>query len=234
MLLVVVPLAVSRSCSPRLLRAARAGDERAGAFAMAFLAVNAALILVAAAFSSTPAGLDHLHDRYLFYVVPLWLAVRRQVARGRPPSPSSRRPSGSASLVLPALVPFEEIAAEDGVEVDAVVISLVARQRDGVRVVPGRGVGRRVLALFVVLLVGAVLLVPRRFGLGLVAVVVGVLVASTAIAWRDSLRTADDFEATLPGDRGWVDDAIRDRTPVTSLYVSARCGERGGWAMRSS
>ena len=94
--------------------------------------------------------------------------------------------------------------------------------------------GRRVLALFVVLLVGAVLLVPRRFGLGLVAVVVGVLVASTAIAWRDSLRTADDFEATLPGDRGWVDDAIRDRTPVTSLSSPLAAARRGGWAMRSS
>ena len=86
-----------RSCSPRLLRAARAGDERAGAFAMAFLAVNAALILVAAAFSSTPAGLDHLHDRYLFYVVPLWLAVLGRWLADGLPRPSSRRPSGSAS-----------------------------------------------------------------------------------------------------------------------------------------
>ena len=177
---------------------------------MAFLAVNAALILVAAAFSSTPAGLDHLHDRYLFYVVPLWLAVLGRVARGRPPRPVLATAVGvGLALVLPALVPFEKIAAEDGVEVDAVVTYLWSQvNATAFESFPDAVSGRRVLALFVVLLVGAVLLVPRRFGLGLVAVVVGV-------------------SSPRPRSRG----GTRFARPTTSRR---RCpATAGGWTTRS-
>ena len=37
--------------------------------------MNALLLVTAAAFTSTEFGLERLHDRYLFYAVPLWLVV---------------------------------------------------------------------------------------------------------------------------------------------------------------
>ncbi len=228
-LLVVVPLAVSPIVLARLLRDAREGDERAGAFATAFVAVNAALILVTAAFASTPAGFENLQDRYLFYVVPLWLVVLAVwLADGLPRPIVATAVGVGLALVLPALVPFAEIAAEDGAEVGAVVTYLWAQiNATTFESFPEEISGRRVLALFVVLLLAAVLLVPRRLALGLGAVVVAVILLSTAIAWRDSIGTADDFEAALPADREWVDQAVGEGTPVTSLYVSAPCAESG-------
>lgn len=224
-LLVVVPFAVAPIVLARLLRKARAGDRRAGAFATAFLAVNASLVLVAAAFSSTPAGLDRLHDRYLFYGVPLWLLVLAVWLREGLPRPALATAIGvGLALVLPALVPFEQLAAEEGADVDAVVTYLWSEVNAAAfESLPDAVSGRRVLALFVVAVVVAVLVVPRRFGIGLGAVVVAILLASTAIAWRNSLRAADDFEAALPADREWVDRAVGERTSVTSLYISAPC-----------
>ena len=230
-LLVVVPLAVSPIVLARLLRDAREGDERAGAFATAFVVVNAALILVTAAFASTPAGFENLQDRYLFYVVPLWLVVLAVWLRDGLPRPVVATAIGvGLALALPALVPFAEIAAEDGAEVGAVVTYLWAQvNATTFESFPEAISGRRVLALFVVLLVAAVLLVPRRLALGLGAVVVAVILISTAIAWRDTVRTADDFEEVLPADREWVDAVVGEGTPVTSLSVSAPCAG-AGWA----
>jgi hypothetical protein len=128
------------------------------------------------------------------------------------------------ALVLPALVPFEQLAAEEGVDVDAVVTYLWSEiNAAAFESFPDAVSGRRVLALFVVVLGVAVVVVPRRFGIGLGAVVAAILLASTAIAWRNSLRTAEDFEAAVPDDREWVDEAVGERTSVTSLYVSAPC-----------
>ncbi len=88
---------------------------KSGAFASTFLAVNTCLVLVAAAFASTAAGFGHLHDRYLFYVVPLWLVVLAVWLRDGLPRPVVATSLGAAlALVLPALTPFELIAAEDG------------------------------------------------------------------------------------------------------------------------
>ena len=78
------------------------------------------LILVAAAFSSTPAGLDHLHDRYLFYVVPLWLVVLAVWLHDGLPRPVVAIAVGAGlALALPALIPFSQLAAEELADVDA-------------------------------------------------------------------------------------------------------------------
>ena len=92
--LALVPLVVAPAALLRLGRDARRGDRPAAAFASLFVAVNVVLLLVVGAFSSTEFGVGFLHDRYLFYVVPLWLVVDRRVGRA---SRADRRRSGSAS-----------------------------------------------------------------------------------------------------------------------------------------
>lgn len=223
--LAVVPLAVCPIVLSRLLRDARAGSETAGAFASAFLALNVSLLLVAAAFASAPAGLGHLHDRYLFYVFPLWLVVVAVWLHDGLPRPVLASALGVAlALALPAATPFALIAAEDGAEAGAVVTYLWSWINASVfETFPDEVSGRRVLALFVVTLVTATLLVPRRLRLGLGALLVAVVVLATAIAWRDSVRTAGDFEAVLPDGRDWVDATVGPRDRVTSLYLSAEC-----------
>jgi hypothetical protein len=227
----VIPVAVSPVVLSRLLRAAREGSVESGAFASAFVTVNACLVLVAAAFASTAAGFGHLHDRYLFYVVPLWLVVLAVWLRDGLPRPVLAASLGAAlALALPAVTPFGLIAAEDGAEAGATVTYLwSAVNAYAFETLPDAISGRRVLALFVVVLVAMTLATPRRLRLGLGAAVAAVLVAATAVAWRDSARTARDFEAVLPDMRTWVDDALGPSERVTSLYVSAPCA-RGAWS----
>jgi hypothetical protein len=227
----VIPVAVSPIVLSRLLRAARAGSVESGAFASAFVAVNACLVLVAAAFASTAAGFGHLHDRYLFYVVPLWLVVLAVWLQDGLPRPVLAASLGAVlALVLPAVTPFGLIAAEDGAEAGAAVTYLwSAINAYAFETFPDEISGRRILAVFVLVLVAATLATPRRLRLGLGAAVAAVLVAATAVAWRDSVRTAKDFEAVLPDGRAWVDEALGPSARVTSLYVSAPCA-RGAWS----
>lgn len=228
--LAVVPLAVAPIVLARLVRAGRTGSPEAAAFAAAFVTVNASLLIVAAAFASTDAGLGHLHDRYLFYVVPLWLVVLAAWLSEGLPRPLLAASLGAAlALVLPAVTPFDLIAAEEGQEAGAAVTYLWSAINSTVfETFPDAISGRRVLALFVVALVAATVLTPRRLGLALGAVVAAVLLAASTVAWRDSVRTADDFDAVLPHSRGWVDATAAGHGPVTALYVAAGC-DRAPW-----
>jgi hypothetical protein len=226
----VVPLAVAPIVLALLLERARRGSAPSAAFASAFLTVNASLLLVAAAFSSTEAGLDHLHDRYLFYVVLLWLVCLAVWLHEGLPRPVVAMAIGAAlALVLPAVLPFSQLAAEELADVDAIVTHLwAAIQQQAVELAPGELSGRRVLAVVVVTLVAATVFVPRRLWLVLAVTVASILLLQGGIAWRDSVRAAQDLEGLVPRDRTWVDRAVPEAGVVASLYVAAPClRERG-------
>ena len=223
--LAVIPLAVSPIVLLGLVRRARAGSTEAGAFASAFVAVNLFMIFVAAAFASTSAGFGHLHDRYLFYVVPLWLVVFAVWLHEGLPRPLLATGLGVAlALVLPAVLPFDLLAG-DGMEEGAAVtyfwseVNTLAFER-----FPEAISGQRVLAAFVIALVLLAVLLPRRLRVVLAVVVASLLVAATAVAWRDSVQASNDFAGALTDDRGWVDARVDPNTTVTSIYVSASCG----------
>lgn len=223
--LAVIPLAVAPIVLLGLVRDARVGSLRAGAFACAFLSVNACLILVAAAFASTPAGFGNPHDRYLFYAVPLWLVVLAAWLRDGLPRPALATVLGvSLALVLPAVTPFEFVGGE-GLEAGAAVTHLWSFVNSvAFDTFPDAISGRGVLALFVVGLIVLALLTPTRFRAAVATSVAAAFVAATAVAWRDSIRTSEDFNSVLPDERTWIDEAVGDDVEVTSLYVSAGCG----------
>ncbi len=223
--LAVIPLAVSPIVLLGLFRDARAGSEPAGAFVSAFLTINGCLILVASAFASTPAGFGHLHDRYLFYVVPLWLVVLALWLHDGLPRPVLATLVGvGLALVLPAVTPFDLIGGENQ-EAGAAVTHLWSFVNSvAFETFPDAISGQSFLGLFVVALVAVTLLVPSRLRLAVGATVAIMLVVATAVAWRDSVRTSEDFDAALPNERTWVNEALGHGTGVTSLYVSADCG----------
>jgi Dolichyl-phosphate-mannose-protein mannosyltransferase len=230
--LAVVPLAVTPIVLSRLVRSARGGSRPEAAFASTFVAVSVCLLIVAAAFSSTDWGSDKLHDRYLFYAVPLWLVVFAVWLHDGLPRPVLATACGAGlALVLPALVPFSKVSAEEGgVEVDAVVTHLWAWiNATAFENFPDHFPGRRVLAVIVVALVAAAVLVPRRFRWLLAAGVAAIVLLASGLAWRDSVVVTGDFEALLPDGRTWVDDAVGTSGPVTSFYVSAPCAG-GRWS----
>ena len=115
--LAVVPVAVAPIVLWALMRAGRAGSRPAAAFVALFAAANVTGLLVVAAFASSPWGFDRLHDRYGFYLLPLWLIGLVVWLDIRPPAtPPRDRNRGLAALALPLILPFGQLANEAGID----------------------------------------------------------------------------------------------------------------------
>lgn len=216
--LFVIPFAVAPIVVADLLRAGRRGSTREGAFVAVFLTVNAALLLVAAAFASTPFGYHELHDRYLFYVAPLWfVALGRWLSRGLPRPLLSTTIGVVLALALPAIPPYGLIASDIVIEyVPSALWSGAWTLLEGYPLIDGR----RVFAASVVVLAIAAVTVPRRFWPVLPAVVVAGLLLTAVLAWERLADPSDSFVLADDTNWAWVDDAVADGSHTTKVYVS--------------
>jgi hypothetical protein len=218
--LAVVPFAVMPIVLARLLAGARRGDARRGAFAVSFVTISMAFLLVAGAFSSLPYGYDRLHDRYLFYVVPLWLIVLVAWLADGMPRPLVALAVGAVSaLVLPALLPFRQLANEAGVDTVPGALWVWLEQQTA-----GAVSARAVLGVFVVSLVAAAVFLPRRLGWAFPAVVLAVFLTTSVLAWNRMIGAPEDrvFEGGLT--RAWIDERVPSSARVWKVYIeSPRC-----------
>ena len=130
-----------RSCSRACSAAAGPGTRGPRRTPRSSSRANAVGLLVVAAFTSTPYGYDRLHDRYAFYLFPLWLILFvRWLADGLPRPLVATAIGVGLALVLPAILPFRQLANEAGI--DTVPGALwVWLESAGRR--PGRAVGTR-------------------------------------------------------------------------------------------
>ena len=220
--LAVIPLAVAPIVLARLVRSGRAGSTVDSAFASLFLATNATGLLVVAAFTSTPWGYDRLHDRYGFYLLPLWLVVFAVWLADGLPRPLVATATGVAlALVLPALLPFRQLANEAGIDtVPGALWVWVESQVAG----PGPLSGARLLAVFVVGLVLATIFVPRRGRIALAGAVVVVFAATSVLAWERLIDAPEDAVFAGGRERSWIDAAVSEDASVTKLYIDTDCG----------
>ncbi len=220
--LAVIPLAVTPIVLVRLIRAGRGGSVVDSAFASLFLAANATGLLVVAAFTSTPWGYDRLHDRYAFYLLPLWLLVFGVWLAAGMPRPLVATAVGCAiALVLPAILPFRQLANEAGIDtVPGALWVWVEQQVAG----PGPLSGSRLLAVFVVGLLVAMVILPRRAGPALAATVLAVLLVTSVLAWERLIDAPEDAVFAGGLERSWIDEAVREDARVTKLYIDTECG----------
>jgi hypothetical protein len=216
--LFVVPFAVMPIVVAQLIGDARRGGSREGAFVSAFLTVSAGMVLTAAAFASTPYGYSELHDRYLFYVAPLWLVVFAVwLSRGLPRPVVWTAVGVALSLLLPAMLPFGLIGGN--IVFEEVPTALWSWVWTTIHATPHLD-GRRVLALTAVLLTVAAVAVPRRVWPLLPAVVVAGLVLTAVLAWKRQVDQPAEVVHAGRGAQTWVDDAIPQGAQVTKVYVS--------------
>jgi hypothetical protein len=216
--LFVVPFAVAPIVLWDLLRAARRGSTREGAFVGAFLTVNAVLLLIASAFASTSFGYYELHGRYLFYLAPLWLVLfARWLAVGLPRPVLVTAAGVAVALVLPSLPPYGLVAGNSVVEyVPSALWSGAWTFLDGYPLVDGR----KAFAGAVVVLAVAAFAVPRRLWAALPAVVLAGFLLSALVAWARVADPPKDFVASDGPTRGWVDDVVADGS-TTKLYLAS-------------
>jgi hypothetical protein len=220
--LFVIPFAVAPIIVWELLRAARRGAMREGAFVATFLTLNAGFVLIAAAFASTPFGYYELHDRYLFYVAPLWLVVfATWLSRGLPRPYLVAAAGLLVALVLPALPPYGLVAGDIVVEyVPSALWSGAWTFLDGYPLVDGR----KAFAAAVIVLAVAAAIVPRRLWALLPALVVAGFLLTAVIAWQRVIDAPGDFAVADDPNRTWVDDAVPAGSATTKLYLaSTRC-----------
>ncbi len=222
--LAVVPFAVAPIVLSLLYGRARDGSERHAAFFALFVSGNATLLVVVAAFNSTYWAGERLHDRPLFYVVPLWLVVLGVwLAEGLPRPLAACAVGAATALVLPLLLPFQEYAREE-VESQfiAVAPTLWSVINQELFAIGLTGLGA--LLLFVLALVLATVLVPARFGAVFVALVASVFAVTAGLAWHGAIRLSDEREAILPpGQRSWIDDRVPPGGRVTLLTALSAC-----------
>ena len=221
--LAVVPIAVAPIVLWELGRAGRAGSRPAAAFVALFTAANVSGLLVVAAFTSTPWGYDRLHDRYAFYLLPLWLVgLVVWLASGLPRPVVAAAIGAVAALALPFILPFRQLANEAGIDtVPGALWVRIEAELAG----PGPASGRLALMLVIVALIAATFLLPRRLArIALPAVVALSFVATSFFAWERLIDAPEDLVFAGGLERAWIDERLPADAPVTKLYVDTSCG----------
>ncbi len=219
--LAVVPVAVSPIVLSMFFARAREGSERHAAFVAAFATINAAALAVTAIVvtSQDDPGLeiDRLHDRYLFYVVPLWLIVLVWwIANGAPRPRTATRVGTVLALALVLVFPFRELDLQDGVKLFSAAGTPFPAAIDEIA-------GSTLVGAVVTLVLVALLVVAFRRGATKAAVwaLVAVFFVNTLLVWG---RAFNPLEEAVFADQGleqrWVDERVPEGASVTILESS--------------
>jgi hypothetical protein len=223
--LAVVPVAVAPIVCSAYFARARGGSERHGAFLATFVAVNAAVLLlvafVVANYEDTELGIDRLHDRYLFYVVPLWLILLFSWIRSGAPRPVRAAGLGaSLALLLAVVFPYRELDIEDGTRLfSATGTALPAAIRE---LAGSAFVGGIVVVLLTAGLVAAALRRPEKAARVSIGALVAVFVLNGLLVWARAYNPPerDVFDGARL-ERRWVDERVPEGASVA--LVQAPC-----------
>ena len=223
--LAVIPLVAAPATLVDLWRRGRAGSVRDTAFLGVFVSVNLVTVLLVAAFSSATFGGERLHDRYLFYVLPLWLvAFAVWLQRGAPCTWRSLAVGAALSTALLATLPQRLLLRDTNLQFDAVATAVWARIREVDASRPG--VLRVLLVLAVAAALGALLAMRRsssRARLALFAPLAIVFVLNSVFVWESRVRDADlrVFADDRASTWSWVDRAVPAGAEVTDVFVES-------------
>jgi hypothetical protein len=222
--LAVIPLVAAPAALIDLWRRGRAGSVPDASLFGLFVSINVITVLLVAAFSSASFGGDRLHDRYLFYVVPLWLVLFvLWLVRGAPASWTALAVGSVLSVALLATLPQRLLLRDTNLQFDAVATALWSRIREVDASRPN--VLRLLLALAVLAALGAIV-VSRGARFALLIPVAVVFVLNAVFVWQSRVHDADlrVFADNRPSTWSWVDAAVPPGSEVTDVFVeSGRC-----------
>ena len=194
------------------------------AFLAVFCAATLFALLVAGAFASTGHTQNRVYDRYLFYVVPLWLIAGAVWLREGAPRPRIAAATGIALLLAVITVfPFDTYVVDDASkQLHAAGTPLWAHLGSWAT---GHGqTGHRAIEAVAILAAGLAYLLPRRITWTLASLVAAVFVANSVTLWRHDIN---DWQPAIgPHDTGvrWVDRIVpNDQTVLILDVVGPRC-----------
>lgn len=229
----LIPLVVLPAAVAVLYRRARAGSAPHRAFLLVYVSTTVLALFVAAAFAASGSSQGRLYDRYVFYIVPLWLIVGAAWLREGAPRP--RRALGlGAALLLGALaaLPFDVYVVDDASKDLHAAGTPIWAHLETWAVAHGQ-TGHRAIALVAALTAAAVFATPRRWIWTLAVPVVAVLAANSALLWTHGIRDNNGgvFESQSSASRSWVDRVVPDNESVALLQVQpSGCRRQLGYA----
>lgn len=222
--LLVAPVVLLPGIVRALGQAARNGDSAAAALAATLLSATTCGLVLVGTFSSTTFGGGRLHDRYLAYLVPLWLvSTAAWAVRG---APVLRRGSALVVLLLASIAaaaPLDRLIVFRGVELfDAVGTAPWALAR---RIAGADGPALKLLTISGIVLVGVLAL---RRGRSRALLAAGLAVAVSVSAWGMWARTISvggkgAYLGTSAAERLWVDRPAAGRRVTALFHVGERC-----------
>ena len=143
------------------------------------------------------------------------------------PTNSSRHSKVITSTRIPAkpmVAPAIEGAAARMAGIDTVPGALWVRI-EAELAGPGPASGRLALGVFVVALLAATVLLPRRIArVALPLAVAATFAATSYFAWQRMIDAPEDEVFAGGLDRTWIDDRLPATAPVTKLYADTSCG----------
>ncbi len=224
--LAVVPMVVAPTVLTRAWVRARSGSAADGAFAALFVGLNVAALAIVAVFVTTEYGHRILHDRYLFYVVPLWLLAFVVWLHEGMPRP--RRPFAVGAIVTVVVVftlPFGRIGVDSFFnQFEAVATEMWGKAGLVADRLPLISIWT-LAAIFTLGLAAAAALVPRRRSWILVVCVTVGLVGNLLPAWRSAFTNVAGGGTGPRGALAWVDARLGGDADVTVLFVARRCSD---------
>ena len=221
--LAVVPVAVAPIAIASMFVRGRQGSRRHAAFLVLFLTANGLLLLLTAAFNTTKYAGDVLHDRPLFYVIPLWLILLFVwISSGMARPLTATVVGGAIAMTLPLTLPFAGYARGNVVvQFEAAPTALWVAVDEVTRTIGVSGV--IALVLFTLILVLATLLLPSRFAYLFPALVLVVFVMTAELSWFSAASWAESRAKVPRAGRLWLDEHVPPGHSVTLLTKLSRC-----------
>jgi Dolichyl-phosphate-mannose-protein mannosyltransferase len=226
----LIPFALVPACIAALYRRACAGSDAHAAFLAVFVTATVSALLAAGAFASTPYSQSRLYDRYVFYVVPLWLVVIAAWLRDR--APRSWRSAAVAAVVLLGVIavfPYDRYVVDDASKQLHAAGTPVWAWLDNWLPTSGH----RVIAVAAVMAVALAYLVPRRYAWTLALPVLVAFLANSTLLWNHDITDNNQgvFAKENSASRDWIDRTVPKSQSVTILSVQRPgCGDRLAYA----
>ena len=219
--LAIVPVVVGLAALGMLAARAERGDRHASSFVGVVVGTTVVLVVVVGAFSSTEFGVGFLHDRYLFYVVPMWLVLTAVWAHDAARLELRAIVPGTLlAVALLATLPTYLLTTDGGRQFDAVATAVPGR----IAAELGRVEPPRWLLLLAALAATVFALAVRRIWQpALLAPLAVVFLANAGLVWDARIDSARDttFVALDDPDAAWVDRAVPTGVDVATFYGAA-------------
>jgi hypothetical protein len=200
----------------------RSRAERARATGVALLTTSAALLLSVAAVSATPAGLDILHERYLFYATPLVLVgLAHWLQTGLVLRRRAAWVAGIVAVALAASLPTDQVARANNV--DSPTAAWVRSLHEAIPSVP-----TKILLVGLAALGALVLLRFRRPFVPILTVAVAFVALVGGLDYSGPFSQAQDRELA------WVDRALPPDGTASLVHLGYSrsdqpCGAAADW-----